>query len=124
MQDSNVIIISRHPLLAAAIRRAVEKSGAETIAQVEGVEQALPIIRRERPATIIVDLEPGVPCEAAATRLLAEHGADCQVVCISLDTSDITVYSRQHIPHAGQSELVAVLQRSLSSTLEEMVDRP
>ncbi len=120
MNNYEVLIVSRHPLLAAAVRHVAEKSGIGDIFQVETIREAVEIIETHRPATIIVDVSEDTPCEGVAAELLSKHGADCQVVCISLDTSDITVFTRQRISHANQSDLAAVLQRSLIGTLEEL----
>lgn len=120
MCESSVLIISRHPLLAEAVRHVVEQSGIREIYQVRGLVEAFPIVCERQPGTIIVDLERDIPCESVAAQLISEHGADCQVICISLDKSDITVFSRHHIPRAGQSELVALLRGTLDSTVGEL----
>lgn len=117
MSDYAVLIISRHPLLVAAVRYAAEKSGVGAVLQVDSMADALDIVESSRPATIVVDIDEGASCETVAATLLSRHGADCQVVCISLDTSDITVFTRERIVHANQSDLAAVLGRSLARTL-------
>ncbi len=120
MPESSVLIVSRHPLLAEAVRHVVEQSGIQEIYEVREIAEASPVVREKRPGTIIVDVERGVSCASVAAELISQHGADCQVICISLDTSDITVFSRHHIPRAGQSELVALLRGSLDSALKEL----
>ena len=119
MTDTSVLIVSRHPLLVQSIRLAVAESGIETVYHVEHVEEGLALARQALPATIIVEVDRDTRCEEVAARFMAAHTANYQVVCISLDSSDLTVIARYHVPRAGPADLVALLRHTDLSLIGE-----
>ncbi len=120
MQKHPVVIISRHLLLVEAIRHVIEREDIGPVIHVQRLEEALDIIGEEKPAAIITEIEEDISCEEMAAQVLAHHEEDCQVICVSLANSDITVFSRHRIPRATQTELVHVLQNSVAAALESL----
>ncbi len=120
MPDHLVLIISHHQLLAAAIQHVIEREGIGPVVHVHQIQEALEVIGEQHPAAIIVEVENGTPCEETAAQLLTHHDNDCQVVCVSLSNSDITVFTRHRIPHATQTELVRILHNSITTALESL----
>ncbi len=113
MGQKQVLIISHHLLFAQAIRQMLEVEGIDVGAIVEDVERAVELIAHLRPATVILDADPDMDQSALAAQLLAACREECHILVVSLDNTDVNVYIRQRVSRATDSELIALVQRTL-----------
>ncbi len=110
----NVLIISDHILFAQALRRLLEQEGVHILGIVASEAEAMPLIREHQPSAVLVDVNGAEDLDAIAARLLSAHRGDCQILFVSLDNTDVTVYTRQRLPGASTTELTALVRRSLA----------
>ncbi len=113
MSQEQVLIISHHLLFAQAIRQMLEVKGIPVGPIVEDVNHAVEIIARLQPATVIVDTDPKVNRDMLVAQLLTACGEECRILVVSLENTDVNVYIRQRVSRATDSELIALVRRTL-----------
>lgn len=121
MSTPRVLIVSNHQLFADAIAHVLQSEGIAVAGTARTVHAVEPLIRKYRPATIILDCEDSSTPDPAMLEMLLDNDSEAQIVCLSLGSNGMLVHRWQRLASATPADLVSVLRPPMWPAVEQGV---
>jgi DNA-binding NarL/FixJ family response regulator len=114
---TRVVVVDDHPVFRSGIAALLEVSGYDVVGEAAGAAEAVELVRRLRPAIVLMDL--GLPDGSGVTateRIVAEH-PEVRVVVVTMFDDDGSVRAALAagaagyvVKDAGHAEIVAAVR--------------
>jgi DNA-binding NarL/FixJ family response regulator len=114
---TTVVVVDDHPVFRTAIASLLEANGYEVVGQAAGAAEAIELVRRIRPALVLMDV--GLPdgSGVAATETILAENPDARVVVLTMFDDDGWVRAALRagasgyvVKDAGHAEIVAAVR--------------
>ena len=114
---TTVVVVDDHPVFRSGIAALLEVNGYEVVGEAAGAAEAVELVRRLRPAIVLMDLGlPDGSGVAATERIVAEH-PEVRVVVVTMFDDDGSVRAALSagaagyvVKDAGHAEIVAAVR--------------
>ena len=114
---TTVVVVDDHPVFRSGVAALLEVSGYQVVGEAAGMAEAVELVRRLRPAVVLMDL--GLPDGSGFTateRIVAEH-PEVRVVVVTMFDDDGSVRAALRagaagyvVKDAGHAEIVAAVR--------------
>ena len=114
---TTVVVVDDHPVFRSGVAALLEVNGYEIVGEAAGAAEAIDLVRRVRPAIVLMDL--GLPDGSGVTateRIVAEH-PEVRVVVVTMFDDDGSVRAALNagaagyvVKDAGHAEIVAAVR--------------
>jgi DNA-binding NarL/FixJ family response regulator len=114
---TTVVVVDDHPVFRSGVAALLEVSGYQVVGEAAGAAEAVELVRRLRPAIVLMDL--GLPDGSGVTateRIVAEH-PEVRVVVVTMFDDDGSVRAALRagaagyvVKDAGHAEIVAAVR--------------
>ena len=114
---TTVVVVDDHPVFRSGVAALLEANGYEVVGEAAGAAEAIELVRRLRPAIVLMDL--GLPDGSGVTateRIVAEH-PEVRVVVVTMFDDDGSVRAALNagaagyvVKDAGHAEIVAAVR--------------